>query len=337
MRTSARAAVSAAVLVLVSTLAACGGDAEEGAGGSEPAGEGASSDAYPVTIEHEFGETTIEEEPETVVVLGVTDVDAVLALGTVPVATAGYPFYDDGVGPWAREAAGDAEIEFIENEAEPDIEAIAGMAPDLVVAISSGLDQDVYDQLSQFTQVLARPAGVPAYTATREDATLMIGEALGKVEEAEDLLAETDAAFEAAVEAHPEFTQATGTVVLPYDGKYGAYTPGDARGQFMEDLGFRLPEALAAKDDGSSFFIELSREQLDLADGDVLVALVDDATRSVVEDDQILQSLPVVEQGGLIVTDEDTRGALTYNTVLSVPFAIDSLVPQLADAVAATS
>jgi iron complex transport system substrate-binding protein len=44
------------------------------------------ADAFPVTIEHAFGETTIEEEPQRVATLGWTDQDNTLALGVVPVA-----------------------------------------------------------------------------------------------------------------------------------------------------------------------------------------------------------------------------------------------------------
>jgi iron complex transport system substrate-binding protein len=36
----------------------------------------------------------------------------------------------------------------------------------------------------------------------------------------------------------------------------------------------------------------------------------------------------------MILPDLDTRGAMTYNSVLSVPYALDRLVPQLAEAVA---
>src|SRR5690606_20608019 len=48
-------------------------------------GSDAPSDAFPVTIEHKYGETTIEEEPERVVAVGFTDQDTLLALGVVPV------------------------------------------------------------------------------------------------------------------------------------------------------------------------------------------------------------------------------------------------------------
>ena len=41
--------------------------------------------AFPVTIEHAYGETTIEQEPKRIATLGWSDQDVVLSLGVVPV------------------------------------------------------------------------------------------------------------------------------------------------------------------------------------------------------------------------------------------------------------
>src|SRR5690606_11042198 len=80
-------------------LAACGGDEDEPtatstgtaastatatASGTVAATEPAAG-AFPVTIEHEFGETTIEQAPERVVAAGFNEVDFLLAFGVVPV------------------------------------------------------------------------------------------------------------------------------------------------------------------------------------------------------------------------------------------------------------
>ena len=45
----------------------------------------AEADAFPVTIKHAFGETTIEKEPKRVATLGWSDQDQAVALGVVPV------------------------------------------------------------------------------------------------------------------------------------------------------------------------------------------------------------------------------------------------------------
>src|SRR5918994_7683704 len=47
----------------------------------------AEADAFPVTIEHALGETTIEEEPQRVATIGWSDQDHAVALGVVPVAS----------------------------------------------------------------------------------------------------------------------------------------------------------------------------------------------------------------------------------------------------------
>ena len=45
----------------------------------------ADAEAFPVTIDHAFGSTTIEKEPQRVATLGWSDQDNALALGVVPV------------------------------------------------------------------------------------------------------------------------------------------------------------------------------------------------------------------------------------------------------------
>ena len=327
------AALTAGVVLL--PLSACGSEdtAAEASGTADPA-----TDAFPVTIDHLWGSTTIEEEPERVVVLGVTDSDPVLALGTVPVAVQPYTFYSEtGVGPWAEDLLQGQQLEVIPSTGEVNVEQIAAYDPDLIVGVSAGFDEVVYEQLSQIAPTLVRPEGTRAYGVPRDEATRMIARALGQEEQAEELIAEADAAFAAAVAENPQFQGATATVMLPFSGVYGAYLPADARGQVMDELGFELPAPILAEDTGESFYVEVSQERLDLVDGDVLVVLTDDASRAVVEDDAVLQDLPVVRAGGLVLPDLDLRGAMTYNTVLSVPYAVEELTPLLREALAATA
>jgi iron complex transport system substrate-binding protein len=319
---------SIAALLLVTALAACG-SGEPAAAPAAPSGG-----RFPVTIEHAFGSTTIERAPERVVTLGVTDADPVLALGTTPVAVTGYGFYPEtGLGPWAQALVRGPQPVRLASDSTPDIEQIALLEPDLIIGVSAGFDQAVYDRLSALAPTIARPAGVAAYTVPRDQATRMIAAALGRAEQGEALIAQADAAFAAAVAAHPEFQGRTGAVVLPYEGQYGAYFPGDARGQVMAELGFVVPEGLAARDTGERFFAEVSREEVGVLDGDVLVVLANDpAVRAVVDADEVLQALPVVAEGRMVVPDLDTRGAMTSNSVASVPYALDRLVPALAEA-----
>ena len=70
-----------------------------------------------------------------------------------------------------------------------------------------------------------------------------------------------------------------------------------------------------------------------LLDSDVLVMLADiPADRAVVDGDALLLTLPAVRAGRMIILDTDTRAAMTSNTVLSIPYAVEHLAPALAGA-----
>ena len=97
------------VLAVAPVLAACGSDSDGTAtrstGGS--GGAGPEEAAFPVTIKHKYGETTIESAPKRVVCIGYTDQDALLALGIVPVGVT-YWFGDEalqGVYPGPRSSS----------------------------------------------------------------------------------------------------------------------------------------------------------------------------------------------------------------------------------------
>lgn len=315
-----------AALLLVVALAACGS-------GPAPAAP-ETGGAFPVTIKHVFGETTIEREPQRIVALGVTDADAVLALGVTPIAVTGYKYYPEtGLGPWAQALVTGEQPVRLESDSAPNLEQIASLNPDLIIAVSAGIDEAVYGKLAGIAPTIARAEAKTAYTVPRAEATRLIAQAMGEVAAGEELLKRADDAYAQAIAANPAFAGKSAAIVLPYDGKYGAYFPGDGRGRVITELGLHVPQGIAALDNGTTFFTEVSREQVSLLDGDLLVMLADaPAARQFVDTDPILQSLPVVKEGRMVIPDLDTRGAITSNSVISVPFALERLVPALRDA-----
>ena len=151
---SFRLAATTGALALTATLSAC-------STGSTAAGDDATtvsagqvdSGAFPVTIEHAYGETTIEEEPKRVVALGWSDPDVVLSLGVVPVGASNNAWggTQDGSTIWFDEAL--AEIEGAEPPTRIDdtsagiagaVGDIAKIQPDLVVATNSGMTEADY-------------------------------------------------------------------------------------------------------------------------------------------------------------------------------------------------
>ncbi|HEY1135582.1 MAG TPA: hypothetical protein VGE77_13490 [Nocardioides sp.] len=78
--------------------------------------------------------------------------------------------------------------------------------------------------------------------------------------------------------------------------------------------------------------MELSRENVGALDGDLLLVLTDDEDLDVTAENSLFSSLDVVREDAVVVTTIEQRGAMTYNSPLSVPYAIDTLVPRLAAA-----
>jgi iron complex transport system substrate-binding protein len=331
-------------LVLLAGAAACGsdgdaaGDDEGGAetGGDSPGGE---AEAFPVEIEHKFGSTTIEEVPERVVTVGLTDQDAVLALGVVPVGiTDWFGDHPHAVWPWARDLLGDEEPTVLTDDGEgPDVEAIAALEPDVIVALYAGLTESQYDLLSQIAPTVAQPGEHVDWGIPWQEQTLTVGRVLGRADEAEALVQDVEDRFERARADHPEFEGATGVMATPYQGTISVYAPEDARGRFMAELGFVPFEGLEDLA-GDQFAPELSLEQTELLDVDALVWILGEdvqADLARLHEEPLYAGLSVVDEGREVaVSNNDTLGGATsFQTVLSLPVLLDEMVPMLAAAV----
>jgi iron complex transport system substrate-binding protein len=202
---------AAAALVALSVSACSTGPA--GGSSAAPSAGAVEEGAFPVTIEHAFGEITIEEQPERVATVSWVNADVSLALGVVPV---GMPKEEWGGNenlstPWfdaalaeagaTEEATGEGsgpEAAGITMYSEADginFDAVAQTTPDVILAAYSGLTQEDYDKLSKIAPVVAYPE--VAYGTPWQDTTAMIGEALGKSGEAQELVAGTGELIEA--------------------------------------------------------------------------------------------------------------------------------------------
>ncbi len=309
-------------------VAGCGG------GGAGDSANETSEEAR--TIEHKYGSTEISGTPERVVTVGYNDQDPVLALGFTPVGVRDW-FGDqpNAVWPWAQDELGDADPEVL-SAGDLNFERIAALEPDLIVGVFSGMTEDEYGTLSEIAPTIAQPDKYVDYGVPWQQQTRITGRALGRQERAKDRISEVEAQFGAAREAHPEFDGATGVVALLDEGAtYNAYGLKDLRGRFMTALGFELPEEISELA-GDGFFAQISEERLDLLDTDVLIWLVNSRKAAdELRENRIYQQLDVAKQGRDIFLDvnEPLAGALSFSTVLSLPFALDELVPRLATAV----
>ena len=94
-------------------LALAGAPRLAGAQGTPVATPAADASAFPVTISHDFGETTIPKPPERIVVTEQGEgLDSLLALGVPPTGMVMGRNYIEGLAPWAI-AAGAEDVPII--------------------------------------------------------------------------------------------------------------------------------------------------------------------------------------------------------------------------------
>ncbi|TNJ47486.1 ABC transporter substrate-binding protein [Phaeobacter sp. B1627] len=285
--------------------------------------------AFPVEIEHIFGVTRIETEPTRVVSLSFIGHDFLLSLGVVPYALRKwYGAFPYGVWPWAQEALGDGTP--IVMQGEIDIEAIAAMDPDLIVGQWSGMSAREYALLSEIAPTVATAPGSGDYGMTWQQMLLRLGQATGRSERAEEIVAGLEQRFAELRQNHPSWQGATGLMV--WAGTIGAYTQHDIRGKFLAELGFVPTEpVLAYRGLNQSYYI-VPEEDLAPIDADVLLWL--DGGGSVAR----LNRLPLRRfmraylEGREIYSGLMLTSALSHSSPLSIEYALDTLVPLLEQA-----
>ncbi|WP_445149901.1 iron-siderophore ABC transporter substrate-binding protein [Baekduia sp. Peel2402] len=317
-------------------LAACGSDDDSASSGGSSTGGGAAAGAFPVTVKHALGETTIESAPKRVVTYGYTDQDPALALGTVPVGTLRWiPQWKSGVGVWAEPKLGSDKPKQFSGDSI-DFEGIAAVRPDLILIVTYALPKGDYDKLSKIAPTVATVGGYPDWGLPWQQATQQIGLALGQPEKAKQLVTDTEALFTKAKADHPGFAGKQVLLTAPgTNGQLSVFAPTDTRGRFVSSLGFSTPEAIK-KVTGKEFYAYISAERMDLVDVDALVVMADDpATRKDLEKQAAFKNLNVVKDGRTIMVDDlDLSMALSASSVLSIPYALDRIVPQLDTALA---
>ncbi|MFG2892299.1 iron-siderophore ABC transporter substrate-binding protein [Streptomyces sp. NPDC048248] len=324
----------AVAVVAAFALSACGGGAENSE--STPAAEGgAKNAAFPVAVQHKYGSTKIEAEPRKVVTLGLSDQDAVLALGVKPVGAVDW-FKEKPYGkwPWAKEKWGSQPPQIVGERDEYNMEKIAALQPDLIIAQYSGMKKEQYDTLSQIAKVVAQPKGHPDYAAPWQVMTKQIGKALGKEGQAKKLIAGIDARFAAVRDKHPEFAGKTLAVADSFEaGKYSAFTKTDPKAIFFSELGFALKPGIDKMAKPGANVAELSAEKLNVLDVDRLVWVTSSTeANDRIKAEALYKKLKVhKEKRDLFVPyqDPDIGAAFSFNTVLSIPYALDEIEPLL--------
>ncbi|MCC3294122.1 iron-siderophore ABC transporter substrate-binding protein [Arthrobacter sp. zg-Y411] len=336
-----RAAAAAAVAVL--SLSACSTGAS---GENESTGSAAAADQFPVTIEHAFGETVIEKAPERVAAVSWANAETALALGVVPVGMPLIEFggNEQGTTPWIDEALEELDAPIGSDNAPAQYSEADGIAfddvaatnPDVILAAYSGLSQEDYDKLAKIAPVVAYPDA--AWGTSWQDTARMTGQALGLSDKADELVAETEKSITDKAAEYPQLEGKTFIYGnLAPGAENGVYTALDNRPRFMESLGLTQAPVVAENSKGDEFYIPWSDENLNQLDSDIFVSWVaSEEVADSIASDPLLSQIPAAKKGSLVADADATRVFSTSAiNVLSIPYALDNVVPMIADAATA--
>lgn len=285
---------------------------------------------FPLTIEHRFGTTTIPAKPERIASVDYDGHDNLLALGVQPVVTRyWYGEHPYGIWGWAEPYF---RSEPVLLKGNLDFEAIAAAEPEIIIALYSGIDQSVYEKLSLIAPVVAVPEGVADYGMEWDKKALLTGRAIGLESEAKAQIQAIKNKLSVAADAHPEWQGKTMAIGAAWSEEISAYTSKDVRSRLLGQLGFVTTsevEALAANNP-NEYHVRISSEDPMPIDADLLIWVTS-------KDEQVeqIRALPMypflkaAREGREVILDVETTAAFSFASLISLPHAIDTMLPAI--------
>lgn len=339
--------LAAMAVAAAASLAGCS------TGSAQPASEETGStssvtsevvDSFPVTISHAFGETTIDAEPVRVATVGWTDQDMVLSLGVVPVGATALTWggNEEQSSDWfdaeLERVGGEAPVRYPDTDGIP-VEEIAELRPDLILATNSGITADDYASLSKIAPVVAYPEA--PWVTPWQDSLRLVGEALGRSEQAEQRLDETEDLIAETAAAHPEladrdfvFAYLT-TTDLSSVGVYGRQDP---RVAILEQFGLESAPIVEEVVEDGAFYGNVSAERAATVESDILLTYAEtEADLQTFTDDPLLGQLPALAAGNAYAElDKHVGLSITNPSPLSLPFIVENFLPHVLEILPAT-
>ncbi|ANH40031.1 putative siderophore-binding lipoprotein YfiY precursor [Nocardioides dokdonensis FR1436] len=304
----------------------------------------AAADAFPVTIEHALGETTIEEAPQRVATLGWVDDDIALSLGVAPVGAVAKSWggnenrSTDWFDAALEEQGAEQPVRYDDTDGAP-VDAIAELAPDVILATNSGITEKEYAKLSKIAPVVAYP-DFPWVTEWRTSLD-MIGDALGLSDRAVEVRAETEQVIEDGKDEYPglEGTSLAFVHLTPTDlSTIGLYAAADNRVRTMNDFGMVNASIVDEVVDEGQFYGTMSAERAEDVDADVVLSYAeteDDVAD--LADDPLIGRIPALRSGHVYAeVDKHLGVSITNPSPLSMPYIVEHYLPGVAEVVPAS-
>ncbi len=287
--------ILAALTIFASACSSSGSSSEE-----KSQGGAAEDKAEKIVVKHQFGETKVAPNPETVVVF---DFSVLETLDKFGVEVAGLP--KDAIPKYLSKYEDDkyANLGALK---EPDFEKINELQPDLIII--SGRQQELYDSFAEIAPTIYMPVDYTKYMDSFKGNVTTLGKIFGK----EDLVKEEVAKVEEAVAAVKEQASKSGKnalIILANDGKVSAYGKNSRFGLIHDALGVKpADENIEVSTHGQSISFEYIAEKdpdyLFVVDRGAVVAGGESSAKQIVEN-SLVQKTKAVKEGNVVYLDPD--------------------------------
>ncbi|MCY1141191.1 ABC transporter substrate-binding protein [Actinoplanes sp. Pm04-4] len=315
-------AAGAALLVGLGLLSGCGG------GDGEPAAE----QQQAVTLTHKLGTAEIKSTPQRIVALSDADLDALLMLGVQPVGIA-ESSGEGGITAWAKPLVTGQPTVLTAGDTGFDVEKIAALAPDLILAGGDYYIDDEYAKLSRLAPTTAYET-TGAFEDPWQTTLKQVAKAVGQTAKADQIIAEVEGEIAKAKAGHPELAGKEFTLSQMWEaGSIGVLrSDKDAGVKMLNDFGMKLAPGVAALE-GDDFAVQLSLEKVGVLDaGTTLVYYAEKSLQPTLEGNTLFKNLGSVKRGSYKALSDAQFSALRTPTPLSVRYIIENVLPTISEA-----
>lgn len=242
--------------------------------------------AAPVTIEHTMGKTTVEQNPQRVVVLGLGTLDVLDYFGIEPVAVSQVPQIPDYLAKYHGKQYGNTGSLF-----EPDFEAIYLQKPDVIITGPRAAEAG-YAELSKIAPTIVfAPDDKKGYWEGTQEEWRKLAQVFDIKDKVEATIAEIDQEI-AAVRDYTQANQINALTVMSSGGNLTTFGPTSRFSAIYHDFGFK--ENAKVKKTGRhgdlisyEFIREHNPQTLFIIDRDKLVNQGKSRTREEFENDLV--------------------------------------------------
>ncbi|WP_414620452.1 iron-siderophore ABC transporter substrate-binding protein [Calothrix sp. CCY 0018] len=272
-------------------------------------------------MKHDLGTTCVPLNPQRIIALDETMMEILLALDLQPVAAPEPPLTGSRRQKFTNKAK---EIETLGKVAQPNLEKIVQLKPDLIVGFSFGVEQN-YKLLSN----IAPTVGIDYTHNAWKDALVRVGEITGKSKQVQQLLDEYQQRIKILRTKLNNKNNLKTVTISRF------YAPGIApefRNKFsfpvsvISEVGLSIPEKqnqISTNPDYS--YVAVSLERIDLLDADILFAALDSKAEEnfqKYQNSSLWQKLNVVQNNRVYTVDSSYW---IFGNILSASAILDDL------------